>query len=43
MMVCKNDVCPRCKWKFEQGEHCEECCHNYDDNFEEEETENEIS
>ena len=36
MMICKYD---ECKWRYEQGEHCENCCRNYDDNFEEEEKE----
>ena len=39
MMVCRNYNCPMCKWRYEQGEHCESCCRNYDDNFEEEEKE----
>ena len=36
MMICKNDECYMCKWRYEQGEHCENCCRNYDDNFERE-------
>lgn len=39
MMICKHDECYMCKWRYEQGEHCENCCRNYDDNFEEEEIE----
>lgn len=35
MMICKKDKCYLCKWRYEQGEHCENCCRNYDDNFEE--------
>lgn len=38
-MICKNDKCYMCKWRYVQGEHCEACCRNYDDNFEEEEKE----
>lgn len=39
MMICKYDECYRCKWRYEQGEHCESCCRNYDDNFEEDQNE----
>lgn len=42
MMICKNDKCYMCKWRYEQGEHCEGCCRNYDDNFEEEGDRNEM-
>lgn len=38
-MTVKNDKCPWCKWRYEQGEHCENCCRNYDDNFDEKEKE----
>ena len=41
IMVSKNDKCPWCKWRFEQEEHCEECCRNYDDHFEEDKEEGE--
>lgn len=43
MMVCRYDGCPQCKWRYEQGEHCENCCRNYDDNFEEEGDENDCT
>lgn len=39
IMVTENDKCPWCKWRFEQGEHCAECCRNYGDNFEEDKKE----
>lgn len=41
IMICKHDECYMCKWRYEQGEHCESCCRNYDDNFEEEEKDGE--
>ena len=36
-MIHDAKYCPDCGAKVLKGEHCEECCHNYDDNFEEEE------
>lgn len=38
-MISEYDKCYMCKWRYEQGEYCENCCRNYDDNFEEEEKE----